>query len=103
MQGDKKKQNKYNEGLLPGYNKTSHSLRSNLGSGAQKWVLRREFAFHQDCHPCCFFPPALFYLSKLHYLLCVCVFACGQRMRRMRRMRKRGVGGGGVKSGFDPC
>lgn len=27
--------------------------------------------------------------------LCVCVFACGQRMRRMRRMRERGVGGGG--------
>lgn len=104
MQGDKKKQNKYNEGLLPGYNKTSHSLRSNLGSGAQKWVLRREFAFHQDCHPCCFFSPCSLLLEQAALSpLCVCVCVWTEDEEDEEDERTGGGGWGGVKSGFDPC
>lgn len=71
----KQKNNKYNEGLLPGCNKTSHSLRGNLGNGTQKRALRQEFAFRRDCHPPFFSSPsASGIISSVTNRVCVCVW-----------------------------
>ena len=84
--GGERKQNKYNEGLRPGCNKTSQSPRGNLGNGTQNPGAEAGISPSTE----------IVILSSPHYLLCdeLCVFVL--RMRRMRmRMRGRRRRGGG--------